>query len=119
MDPALQLIIDQSSKLDMSDIKGKIKNDISGIHDKISADISDNRADISAINDGQAKFKERIMDTLHKQLKGVTAMVQQETLKLREEVNSELQITRRDILEATRRDLQAAHRELEMRLVAV
>jgi hypothetical protein len=64
-----------------NDVQEQIKND-SGIHDKVSTDMSDIRAD-------QAEFEEWMIDALNMQLKGITAMVQQEIKRICE-VNSEL-----------------------------
>jgi hypothetical protein len=47
-------------------------------------------SEISAIMAGQSEFREIIMDTLDRQLKGVMAMVKQKTQNLRKEFGSEL-----------------------------
>jgi hypothetical protein len=49
---------------------------------------------------------------LDEQLQGITTMVKQQVQKLHEECSGEMQVTWLDI-EATHRELLAAHRELE------
>jgi hypothetical protein len=77
------------------------------------------RADISAISAGQAEFEEKITDKPDKQMKYVGTIVEPQTQKPREEFNSQLEETRRNIgvaghdIEATRDILEAVRRYLE------
>jgi translation initiation factor 2 alpha subunit (eIF-2alpha) len=121
MDPALQIIMDHLTEVDsnisdiradqneMNDIQEQIKNDGSVIHDKVSSYTSDIHVDISAISAGQDEFEERMTEKTYKQMKKVATMVEQQAQKLREEFKSEFEKTRRDI-EVKRRDILEATR---------
>jgi hypothetical protein len=74
-------------------------------------------ADLSAIRSGQEEFEEKITGELDKQLKGVVNVVKQQTQKLGEGFDSELQGTRRVIgvarqcIEVARRDTETTRRD--------
>jgi hypothetical protein len=65
---------------------------------------------INAMRSGQIQFKEKFTDTRHKQLKDVTALIEQSTTNLHEEFST--------VLQASRGDLEATRRELETRMAA-
>jgi peptidoglycan hydrolase CwlO-like protein len=70
MDPALQLIMDQLRAMETKISAGQ--EEMNDISDKISA----TQDRISA---SQTVFNERMTDTPGKQLKGITAMMEQQT----------------------------------------
>jgi hypothetical protein len=63
---------------------------------------------VTVIRAGQSEFKERITDTIDKQLKNVMGVVNWQTKNLHDEFNSELQVTWQDT-KATGHGLAATH----------
>ena len=103
MDPALQLIMDQFKEMrsDISDmIENKVGNCMSTIAEGLKTDLNGLRNEVSAleslVNEGKAEMEGR----LEGHQKEVTAIVEQQTRHLRE-------------------DIEATRRELEARLAAV
>jgi hypothetical protein len=72
-----------------NDIKGKINTGQGEIKNSISTIQEEIKNDISVMRSSQIEFEEKVMDTLGKQLKGVTIVVEQWTQNLCEEFKSE------------------------------